>query len=491
MTSHHSQFPAILETADSPAFLGFAANHLEVRFGDRNSYVIIERSHAFPASSICFGRLMRQQRFLVLLVVATSFALFARSLCAQSADGLRRLEGKHVQIVTYLPSNPMVDELHRVFDHAVPQWCEYFSVPAQRVANWRLTAFVIRNPERFRSQGLLPNDLPIFLHGYQRDTRLWIYEQPGDYYLRHLLLHEGTHGFMHAMLGGTGAPWYNEGVSELLGTHRWSNNQLTLGVLPDSTDSFPYWGRIKIVKDEIEAARPKRLSEILRYRNTDFRELGPYGWSWAACVFFEHHPQYRDRFRQLVGKVTQDEQRFSLEFGRAFREDSAALARDWQLFQQNLDYGYNPAEDAVYDSSDAKPLTNDGVQLEIDVAKGWQSTCVFLRDGETFRIEASGRFVIANEPSEWLCEPNGITIEYHEGLPLGMLIAAVVEHTKDGSLNSNRAAEPWAPFAVGTESSSTATHSGTLFLRINEMAGRLGDNRGSVKITIKPVLGGD
>ena len=86
---------------------------------------------------------------------------------------------------------------------------------------WRMTGFLMKDKARFAERGLLPGDLPPFAHGYSRGRNLWLYEQPSDYYRRHLLLHEGTHGFMNTILGGCGPPWYMEGMAELLGTHRW------------------------------------------------------------------------------------------------------------------------------------------------------------------------------------------------------------------------------------------------------------------------------
>ena len=421
------------------------------------------------------------------LVAATWVAFCAGQTSAQFRDGLRRLEGKHIQIVTDLPPSQMVDELPVVFDLAVPQWCRFFGVSPEDTEQWKVTAYLVRNPAKFRSLGLLPDDLPAFLHGYQRDTRLWVYEQPGDYYLRHLLLHEGTHGFMHTMLGGSGAAWYNEGISELLGTHQWKNNQLTLGVIPKKTEETPYWGRIKIVRDECSAQRPKTLSEILRYKNEDFRRIEPYGWSWAACVFFHRHPQYQDRFHQLIGKVTQEQRQFSNNFGRTFRDDSAMLARDWQLFLENLDYGYDPAEESIHEKETLRELPTNDVTLQIDSAKGWQSSGILIRQGQTVLIKASGQFVIATDDSEWPCEPNGMSIEYHQGRPLGMLLGAVAPPSPQSKSSSGLL----APFAIGTSRTYTAEYDGTLFFRINEMAGRLNDNRGNIKINIKPTIPSD
>ena len=74
----------------------------------------------------------------------------------------------------------------------------------------------------------MPEDLPDFLAGYQRGHEIWIYLQPGDYYTRHLLLHEGTHAFMGWFLNGFGSPWYSEGMAELLAINQWQDGKLQL-----------------------------------------------------------------------------------------------------------------------------------------------------------------------------------------------------------------------------------------------------------------------
>ena len=79
-----------------------------------------------------------------------------------------------------------------MFDQAFSQWCEYFEIDPAKAADWRLTGFLIKDRQRFRRLGLLPRDLPPFQHAFCRNTDFWVYEQPSDYYSRHLALHEGT-----------------------------------------------------------------------------------------------------------------------------------------------------------------------------------------------------------------------------------------------------------------------------------------------------------
>ena len=144
-----------------------------------------------------------------------------------------------------------------------------------------MTAYIIQDKDAFRRAGLLPESLPPFLHGYQREAEMWVYEQPSDYYRRHLLLHEGTHAFMKWALGGAGPPWYMEGMAELLATHRWQDGNLVLGTFPQHRDETPYLGRIKIIREEMAAGRGKTLEEIMRYDDRAHLNVEPYAWCWG------------------------------------------------------------------------------------------------------------------------------------------------------------------------------------------------------------------
>ena len=129
------------------------------------------------------------------------------------AHGIRKIDGEYLTLYTDLPDAFEIDDIPNVFDKAVPLWRDYFEVPPEKVEGWKLVGYLIQSKEKFKKAGLLPADLPSFLHGYQRGREMWVYEQPSDYYRRHLVLHEGVHGFMNYALGGSGPPWYQEGLS--------------------------------------------------------------------------------------------------------------------------------------------------------------------------------------------------------------------------------------------------------------------------------------
>ena len=216
------------------------------------------------------------------------------------AAGFRRVEGERLVLFTDLPANPEIDALPRVFDQAYPQWCAYFSLPDQLSKPWRMHAFLMGDRSRFKTTGVLPAELPPFAHGFCAGMDLWFDEQPSAYYRRHLLLHEGTHGFMHTVLGGVGPLWYAEGMAELLGTHHWADGRLKLDWFPRSREEVPMLGRIKTVYDAVAAGQPRSLAEILGMQPDNRFVDESYAWCWAAAALLDGDPRYQARFPQVA-----------------------------------------------------------------------------------------------------------------------------------------------------------------------------------------------
>ena len=81
---------------------------------------------------------------------------------------------------------------------------------------------------------------------------------------------------------------------------------------------------------------------------------------------------------------------------------------------------------------------------------------------------------------EPLSEADGITLEYHAGKPLGMLLAAVSDESRPlVGVTSLRKST-----AVGAKAEFVPATSGTLFLRINDSPARLDDNAGQLQVEI-------
>jgi hypothetical protein len=405
-----------------------------------------------------------------------------------SAAGVRRLSSEHLELFTDLASRPEIDSLPALFDAAVPQWAAYFRMGPGKIRGWRVRAFLIGDREKFAAMGLLPADREL-VHGYANSSQLWVLDQTTDYYRRHLLLHEGTHAFMAKFLGGCGPGWYSEGMAELLGTHRvgvgsrkqgaGSSERLDLNIMPRDRREVPMLGRIKLVRDAVAAGDALSIEAIMAIDGRRQQDPQAYSWCWALAKFLDSHPRYRDRFRKLPKYVSDPE--FNRRVRRVFAKDWPQLAAEWQAYLTALDHGYD-FERMTIEFERGTPLDRRR-EISIQPDRGWQSTGVWLDAGKTYRVSARGRYQISMaKGAAWPCEPGGVTIEYVDGHPLGMLLGAVVADDAAARPAEAGLAEP---VTIGLGAEITPRASGTLYLRVNDSAANLGDNRGALTIEVE------
>ncbi|MEN6558532.1 MAG: hypothetical protein ABFC54_10175 [Thermoguttaceae bacterium] len=403
-----------------------------------------------------------------------------------AASGIRKLSGQRLTLYTDL-SGGEIDQLPELFDQAFLQWCAYFRVKPEDLPKWHLTGCLMKDPSRFARAGLLPDDLPPFEHGYSVGDRLWLNDQPSDYYRRHLLLHEGTHGFMNTVLGHCGPPWYMEGIAEYLATHRWQDGRLTMAYTPANRDEAPMWGRVRLIQDAAAQNRRLTFSQVIAFPYDGRRENDFYAWCWAAASLLDRDPRFQKRFRQLIPWVAQPD--FNERFRRAFASDWTELYEAWTLMTAEMQYGYDPARTAV-DLTPGRPL-KENARVTIAADRGWQNTGLRLEKGKNYALTATGRFQIAHaattddrsspKKKTWPCEPGGVSIRYYRGRPLGMLLAAVrpEEPARDGD------SALLHPTAIGLGATLAPTESGTLFLKINDAPGELADNAGTLQVEVR------
>jgi hypothetical protein len=394
-----------------------------------------------------------------------------------ASAGVRKITGKHLVLFTDVRPEASVDELCRVFDLAFPQWCEQLGLDAAAHSDWQMRAYLISDRQRFEAAGLWPADLPQFLNGYTRGREFWLYNQSSDYYRRHLLLHEGVHGIMFSLQKSNGPAWYMEGLAELLATHRWSDGKLQLPYFPARPAEVPKLGRIEIVQTKFKQGQGLFLSNITALPHAEFLKNEPYAWSWAAAAFLYGHPAYRDRFRALMKQPAYGDLNEQLK--RLYAADANSLAEEWPVFISELVHGYDFARTQL-DLSAATTAVVPGTPAKFAVAAdhGWQNTHLRLEQGVSYRLTASGRFTLAIEPKPWVSEPAGVTIRYHQGRPLG-IVMGVVRSNQPGQMSSF-----FRPILIGTGATLKPEQSGTLYLRINDFAGELSDNSGTAEVVI-------
>ncbi len=223
-------------------------------------------------------------------------------------------------------------------------------------------------------------------------------------------------------------------------------------------------------------------------------KVEPYGWSWAACAFLNDNPHYRDRFRQLLPLLRSSDD-FNAKLVDIYGSDFSRLEEEWQIFLADIDYGYDFDRTAI-DFTPGEPMKSSlplplgegrgegasgkvGVTVQAD--HGWQNSGLQLEAGKTYKLSATGKFQVANDPKPWISEPNGVSVRYIHGRPLGQLLAAIrPEHsTKSATVFLK-------PIVIGAAATITPSETGTLYFRINDSSGELTDNAGHADVTITP-----
>ena len=402
------------------------------------------------------------------------------------ANGIRTVTGKRLILHTDLPLDDELRSFPGLFEEAVKQFCAYFEVDTARVAKWQVRACLIQDMEKFENTGLLPQVLPKFQHGYSLGDRVFFKEQPSEYYRRHLLIHEGVHSFMLTFFQGAGPPWYMEGMAELLATHKWDGEQLKLASFPEHKTEVPFWGRVKIIKDDVAAQKGKMIEEVMQYGSNAHLNVGAYGWSWAAAIFLDQHPEFQTIFRKHAENVADSTPQFSLDLMDSYGEQWYKVRQQWQLFVMNMEYGYDIEREAIDDvemREYAQLPAQQTIQVKAD--RGWQSTGLAVKKGMKIQLEASGRFVIHREPGDsgeegvdWESEANGITIRYHKGNPLGKLLIAI------DTLNPQGLTGLVSYAAIGAGGEIDIPYDGVLYLRVNDSPAELKDNRGEIEVKL-------
>ena len=399
-----------------------------------------------------------------------------------AANSILTTDSDHLLMFTDIKGEKQIVDFHKIFDAAVPKWCEYFNVPPAKAEAWKMRAMVIGEKERFVASGLFPETLPWFPTGFQLGHEMWMYLQPGNYYTRHLLLHEGTHAFMQWFLGGVGAPWYSEGMAELLALHSWNDGKLNMNFRPTDRKQTEYWGRIKIIKKDCSEEKFLGLDDVFQFQNIAFREINSYAWSWAACEFLANHPLSKESFAKLAAIANQTPETFNARFQNRIKDVRGELDRDWELFIREVDFGYDVENSRVTLASRTAEAEDSGKQtFTVDTTKGWQRTELQVALGDRLSIIGSGQFTVAKEgETPWRCESNGITIKYYRGKPLGMLMVGVLG--KENELQSLLKTIP-----IDGSGEIECERAGYLCFRINEYPGHLRDNSGSLTVEVKPV----
>lgn len=403
--------------------------------------------------------------------------------------GIRVFESRRLKLYTDIEAR-QAETLPRVIDAAYDDWVAYFGPlpPNRERTDFQVTGYLMADKVLFREAGLLPEDLPEFLNGRHRGAEFWMNQQKSDYYRRHLLIHEATHCYM-TILGGRLPPlWYVEGMAELFGTHHIAaNGKITFRTFPQRAADYAGHGRITIIREEIAAGRGLTLDAVEALDSNEFLKNESYGWSWGLCEFLEHHPRWREPFHSLARNFNYRE--FDRAYQAAFDESRNELRAEWTLFASTIHEGID-FERAAVRFGDARPLAAGASQkVEVKSDRGWQSTGLILEAGVDYEVTATGRATLASIPKPWISEPQGMTIRYVEGHPMGQLLGWLAPipagAERSGQDSEDRLRRKLAVIQFGPHTVFRADQGGLLLLRVNDRDSELQDNKGSYQVEVR------
>jgi hypothetical protein len=155
-------------------------------------------------------------------------------------------------------------------------------------------------------------------------------------------------------------------------------------------------------------------------------------------------------------------------------------SRDFNAFISELDYGYD-MESMVIDWSRGDPVVDKRLISSVAADRGWQNPSWVLEAGQRYRLQATGLCSVGTIQEgdgqlDLESTADGISFDWYRGKPLGRLLVAQWV-TKDSQSRFELIGE-------GAEINITAHHNGPLFLKINNLPGRLRECRGEICVQI-------
>ena len=406
------------------------------------------------------------------------------------AEGLQIVESEHLILVTDLPLEsvadlpPLADALFATLEQRLGK-----QAPDLAGTTFQVTGFLMDARDRFERAGVLPPEQYPIRHGRHQGYRFWMNNQTADYYRRHLMLHEFVHCFLMCEYGMLDIPplWYTEGIAEYYATHQLNADvaKSEFGILPSSVEGFEGWHRIAEIQRHFnqepspdgELADIMPLQTVLHPPNTTFQEDSQYANAWALVWLINHHPELQPDFAAVA--VCRTRRQFEDAIADVPESIWKQLDQIWPMYLDGLEEADVAAVRFPVVKFLKPKLSNPDVPLPTEFVlaanQQWASTGLSLTAGQEIVIQCKGRYVLEETTKPWFSEPDGITIDYVRGRPLGEVIAVLISN--DGTQSTRH-------IPIGTTKHLRSPIDGTLWLQINDHWSKRDRNEGNVTVQI-------
>ncbi len=157
-------------------------------------------------------------------------------------------------------------------------------------------------------------------------------------------------------------------------------------------------------------------------------------------------------------------QKLTKDLFTELRSEWPRVRMAWTGFVSDLDYGTEIARAIPRITADWSQLGEEKRSIRVDADHGWQSSGIVVQPGMTIQVTASGQYSLANDPKPWVAEPQGITLRYFRGQPLGKLLMTIAPLAEQ----ETRQTTPWEATPVGRSLQLKVDRPGLLMFKIND-----------------------
>ena len=180
------------------------------------------------------------------------------------------------------------------------------------------------------------------------------------------------------------------------------------------------------------------LQTVLHPPDSIFQDDAQYANAWGLVWLINHHPELQPDFAAFAACRTK--RQFEDAIADVPEPTWEQLDQVWPLYLDGLHEAdvakvRFPALTALR-SRETNGENSLPTEFVLDVGHQWASTGMSLTAGQEIVIQCQGRYVVEETTRPWFSEPDGITIDYVNGLPLGEVIGTII--SVDGTQTTRR-----------------------------------------------------
>lgn len=194
----------------------------------------------------------------------------------------------------------------------------------------KLTVFVFNDSKDYFASGGPPGSGGVFMTSGKGRQIMTFYQPPMT---TSVLLHEGTHQFIHTVCNTNVPIWIDEGMATYYESSKFEGTTLKTNLVNQN--------RLQLIKNLIAKKDVPRLEDIINIRQANFT-INEYAQCWSLVYFFMNynHGQYAEElenyFEAIKAKGFENRPQHKKLFEDAFKVKFEVLEQQWEDYIKKL-----------------------------------------------------------------------------------------------------------------------------------------------------------